>query len=283
MIAVKVAEQFRMGARPIMPMKTVSAATLAGILVPAATPAFAAKWQVQGTGRMFQSPPFGIEPVLQGVPFNDAPVFFALTIDDGVVPFDNMPPGGIGQSRTYPAAVTDFFLTIGSANIVRKATAPGSLFILNDAGVSPTIRLDQLSYSESAQFSLGVVSPWMETDATLPPNGFISGFNFGRSATTTAPAVPGLLTSVDFPPLDAVWQPHPTEMFLTLEVRAGTPTTFSQYAQLPRARFTTAQLQFTVQRLDDTPAVPEPGSWALLIAGFGLVGAAVRRKDRLPA
>ncbi len=28
------------------------------------------------------------------------------------------------------------------------------------------------------------------------------------------------------------------------------------------------------------PAVPEPATWAMLIAGFGLVGAAMRRRDR---
>lgn len=27
-----------------------------------------------------------------------------------------------------------------------------------------------------------------------------------------------------------------------------------------------------------TPAVPEPASWAMLIAGFGLTGAALRRR-----
>jgi hypothetical protein len=34
---------------------------------------------------------------------------------------------------------------------------------------------------------------------------------------------------------------------------------------------------------DGPPAVPEPASWAMLIAGFGLVGAAARRRRRLVA
>jgi hypothetical protein len=31
------------------------------------------------------------------------------------------------------------------------------------------------------------------------------------------------------------------------------------------------------------PAIPEPASWALMIAGFGLVGSALRRRAPLPA
>ncbi|MEW5688329.1 MAG: PEPxxWA-CTERM sorting domain-containing protein [Pseudomonadota bacterium] len=34
-------------------------------------------------------------------------------------------------------------------------------------------------------------------------------------------------------------------------------------------------------RFDDTAAVPEPGAWALMIAGFGLAGSALRRRARL--
>ena len=33
----------------------------------------------------------------------------------------------------------------------------------------------------------------------------------------------------------------------------------------------------------DAPAVPEPGTWALLIVGFGMMGAAMRRRRPIPA
>lgn len=32
-----------------------------------------------------------------------------------------------------------------------------------------------------------------------------------------------------------------------------------------------------------TPAIPEPATWGLMIAGFGLIGAAMRRRSRTPA
>ncbi len=44
---------------------------------------------------------------------------------------------------------------------------------------------------------------------------------------------------------------------------------------------------FTAQRFDDfsftTAGVPEPASWAMLMAGFGLVGAIARRRKRATA
>ncbi len=42
---------------------------------------------------------------------------------------------------------------------------------------------------------------------------------------------------------------------------------------------------FAIDNLNFTATVPEPGSWVMLIAGFGLVGAALRRRrgEALPA
>lgn len=39
----------------------------------------------------------------------------------------------------------------------------------------------------------------------------------------------------------------------------------------------------SLDRYFDVNAIPEPASWALMIAGFGLVGSALRRKERVQA
>ncbi|KPF79112.1 hypothetical protein IP88_02670 [alpha proteobacterium AAP81b] len=46
---------------------------------------------------------------------------------------------------------------------------------------------------------------------------------------------------------------------------------------------TGARLASQIKLLDLPSVVPEPGSWAMLIAGFGLVGAALRRQRRVAA
>lgn len=51
--------------------------------------------------------------------------------------------------------------------------------------------------------------------------------------------------------------------------------TFSWSGTAPRASELTSQI-----KLIQLPAVPEPASWTLMIAGFGLAGAALRRRDR---
>ncbi len=64
------------------------------------------------------------------------------------------------------------------------------------------------------------------------------------------------------------------------------PYTKLNFARLATASTTTLKLTFrdarpTVFRLDDvsvTGQVPEPGTWVLMIAGFGIAGAALRRR-----
>ena len=38
-------------------------------------------------------------------------------------------------------------------------------------------------------------------------------------------------------------------------------------------------IRFDVRAIDSGSAVPEPATWAMMIAGFGLVGAAMRRRN----
>ena len=60
-----------------------------------------------------------------------------------------------------------------------------------------------------------------------------------------------------------------------LNFRQGSATTRAGYLALPFRSFNVVNTSVFLVPL---AAVPEPASWALMIAGFGLVGAAMRRR-----
>lgn len=251
-----------------------SVLALAGAFCLAAAPAAAASWLVLGSAIAVQTPsnPGGV-PVLQGVPFHQQFMSFAFTIDDSVAGIDVASPGGVGEARLYPNAVTSFALSVGPWTIMQTPAARGALFAINDGAAGSGGRIDQLIYSETTAFVPGFQPAFM-TDAPLPADAFVSGFVFGRS-TVVQGGAPTLLGSAAIPPLDQLWINGPT--FLSFDVRAGMPASQQALNALPLARFGASQLQFGVFRLD-APAVPEPATWAMMIAGFGLVGASLRRR-----
>lgn len=75
----------------------------------------------------------------------------------------------------------------------------------------------------------------------------------------------------------------------------GSLGTFTPYSYVVTASGTSAVLEFKSQITDGAPgggneianvslmAVPEPASWALMVAGFGLVGIAARRRTAVAA
>jgi hypothetical protein len=48
-------------------------------------------------------------------------------------------------------------------------------------------------------------------------------------------------------------------------------------------KFTSTGVAFEIDDIAVAGVIPEPASWALMIAGFGLVGAAMRRQRLAPA
>lgn len=50
-----------------------------------------------------------------------------------------------------------------------------------------------------------------------------------------------------------------------------------------RSGLSNARLYFTGQFIEQPPAVPEPATWLMMIAGFGLIGGAMRRRKPVAA
>lgn len=252
----------------------VTAAAVVAVLLPM-SPSLATSWLVLGNGLVNQSPTPQGETRLEGVPFAGQGISFGFVVDTGAPFVDTPGPGGVGQTRVWTGGLREFAVTVGGYAITPTAT-PNSFFFGIDNGASGPGRLDQLSLSQTTRF--GPFSPSLETDAPLPQDSYIHAFAFGRSVTVQGTDGPTFLDGFDDLALDQIWATGAPGMFLTFDVRQGAPTSAQQAAALPRARFSVSQLNIFVVALDDTPAVPEPASWALLIAGFGLTGAAIRRR-----
>lgn len=257
-------------------LKSKSAALLGALLL-CSLPAQAAQWLVIGIGTAAQTPTNPPGTTRLEVPsLHLQPLAFSFLVDDSVAGTPLSPPGGFGQARSYFGAVSDFTLAIGSSNTTLAPGGSSQILILNDVrGGTVTQRVDQLTFNTGVVFEAGVPTYPLLTDATLPPNGFFSTMTFGRSELGTDVAPPQMLGSVDFPPLDQIWSSAPPT-FLSFQIRAGNPTSASALQALPLAVFNGISLNFQVFQL--ATAVPEPATWALLIAGFGLVGGQLRRQ-----
>ncbi|WP_250890697.1 PEPxxWA-CTERM sorting domain-containing protein [Sphingobium nicotianae] len=62
---------------------------------------------------------------------------------------------------------------------------------------------------------------------------------------------------------------------------SGAFTAPGTYASLPTPGYGTGQILVELVADIDTPAVPEPAAWAMMLAGLGLVGGAMRRRSMI--
>ncbi|WP_439533031.1 PEPxxWA-CTERM sorting domain-containing protein [Polymorphobacter sp.] len=264
---------------------TIGLATLAW-----ATPAAAVRFDVAVVGTLVQLPGAPTTPL----PFGTGSGFVASwTIDMSADPFGTAlvtPGAGVGAGRRYDGVVSNGTIGIqigdSGAFLAQLPSSTGSLFVYDNVQAGPALtaaRLDQITYNDSASYgAAGVQTVYSHFD-TLPADLFLSSIAFGRTATipVTAqnphPAAPTLITSVSEADPFLLWQPTtpPTPYVVSLVFRQGSATTPQAANALPTYRFSVSNpLVF----LTEVSEVPEPGSWAMLIAGFGLIGAAARRQ-----
>ncbi len=262
---------------------------LAGLaLLALATPAAAQQYFVTVTGRLQLGG--AVTPVAGLSQFAGQGFFASFTINGQPSTFTNGGPvGGQGESGFWGGAVRGGLVAIFNANgeaitFTQKASDPGNLFLVNNGGVigNANRRLDQVGISAGVT-SFDANGPVLPYDALnsvgfagLPSDVFLGALTFARSQTVDLPALPGLLTDLSAPDFGAILQQPGTAPFLSLRFRQGNASNQTELLALPAQSLTSTGLNYTVTAL---PAVPEPSSWLLLMTGFGLTGAVLRRRQ----
>ncbi len=263
----------------------------AAVLLGAATPAVAVqRFNVALFGELV---PSAGANTIAGLPFGAGSSLTASWDIDitQATPTGLAPINGTGSSAVFSGAVSNGFLGLASGSAVliffQNGTSLGNIFAVDNAtNPAPPIpggmpsRSDQVTISDNVSY--GAFGPSLTYTAIqiggdIPANVFLSNLAFGRSV--VGPTDPMLIdNTVTIDPF-SLWQfgigigPQPV---FSLTLRQGFATTPQEASALPSTRFT---LRTPAVFLTEISVVPEPGSWMMLIAGFGLVGAALRRRQ----
>ncbi|MFQ3596666.1 MAG: PEPxxWA-CTERM sorting domain-containing protein, partial [Sphingomonadaceae bacterium] len=268
-------------------LAVAAVAASAALVVPVTVPvtgAHAAVFLVTVGGLLQQTPTNPPGTIRLDLPQLSGQGFLTQFLLDGTSPGTPLsPPGGVGEARSYFSALVGLqFFGTG----LQFASAPGGasqLFVLNDVAGAPQVqgsRLDQVTFNAVTTFVNGMaINPFtldVDPGLGLPDGLYVSSFAFGRSLQGTADNPPALIDSVAFPALDQVWSTGP--FIFTMQFRQGNPTSPAEQASLPVAFLNGSSLFVDVVRFDLPPAIPEPATWGMMIAGFGCVGAALRRR-----
>lgn len=198
------------------------------------------------------------------------------------------PVGGQGESAFLSGAVlggqVDLFGTNGPVTLLRTGNDFGNIFTINNGGVfgNPNNRLDQMGYTTGARVLSGQFLKPYEIAGNVPPDLFIGSLFFGRTLQGPLADPPAMITDVttrDF--AGVLTGPLGTPLFMNIVFRQGDPLINGTLTGLPLQAVGVGNLQFNIVNIGG--AVPEPSSWAMLIIGFGLVGATLRRRRGLVA
>lgn len=253
-----------------------------------ASPAQAVRYRIDVVGTLIvPTSPNPIPGFFFGEGIGAGTAIGSWTVDfANAAPADQPPIGGEGQARIYRGAVTNGSLTVfgpSSFAFTQNATSAGAIYVLNDAKPSPNLpnaRLDQVSIADGAAFGPGTVTPSYTLEYGLAPDIYIRSLNFGRSAVNPG-GNPTMIDSVGIPDFAALLsQPGGAtgNNFFGFTLARG-PIGPGGPGAVPFQNFSVGINNISITTL----AVPEPASWALLIAGFGIAGASLRRRAALAA
>lgn len=196
--------------------------------------------------------------------------------------------GGSFENAATPVSHLPYYFytaTLGSGDVLNSlANGTGVFSIFSPTAGSPsgfnlTFTLDSGNFAAGTAFTIGS----LDVSAFTPLQAFSPGAGFGAMDTASLP-------SDGRSPIVA----GGAGGLGTLYVNGG-PTSVSDTRAF---QLLGAQNSFTIQMLQTTggrggisfsvalpaaSAVPEPATWALMIAGFGMVGGALRRRSVAPA
>ena len=176
-----------------------------------------------------------------------------LTFDDlGTAAFTPIP-------ASYHGLTWDYWASVNGANYGASGYANGVVSGGNSAcACASDFGQPSESITSTSKFKLSsgyFTSAW-NNGATLTVNGFAGATQLFTTSAVINVSGPSLLT-FNWSGIDK----------LTFSVAGGTPAGLSGQGNY-----------FAVDNLS-IGSVPEPASWALMIGGFGLVGAALRRRS----
>lgn len=205
-----------------------------------------------------------------GLPLAAGDAFRAtLVLSDAGPAFATPPLGGAGQAAVYSRSLRALDIVLGTADgpktISFKPNRFGNGFVYNNGfSVRAGGLIDYVGFIVPAEGGPGGITSAMTTDLALVPGVFLANFSFARVGQT------GLINSTALPDFASFFGAPGATFFSLFSFRFGTASTVQQFNALPLAEVTVARQQVTV--------LPEPGSWVLMIAGFGAVGALSRRQ-----
>lgn len=198
-------------------------------------------------------------------PAHATQALFTLNVSDPAANVGSGPYGTV--TVTENSGALDFLMTLASGYKIHDGNANHNAFSFSIVG-DPGVTISNLTEGFAA------VAPTAGTNITAPPFGsFFTGIDctvctsgyaggYGGPLSFTVSAATTLdLTSLAFNTIGS------KDIYFTTDVINGAGNTGNVGATLIRGGGT-------------TPPVPEPATWAMMLVGFGFVGATMRRKQR---